>query len=136
MPMYDEQNDILNDDKKGVEQTIGVLARLFRQILYDLNIDTYKWSRHMQEYLDDPRNGIPRNSKDRSSARGNLNKELRRPKMTWKVFRKALMFLGPLEATFIVRLKWRTGRTTEHSVKLVTADTHQSEAAPDSDDED
>lgn len=135
MPMYDEHNDILNDRTKGVEQTIGVLARLFRQILFDLDVNPFKWAMMMQRYLDDPRNGIPRNSKDRSSARGNLNKELRRPKMTWKVFRKALMFLGPVEATFIVRLKWQGGKTTEHDVKLVTGQDPQGTPALESDDE-
>lgn len=117
-----EDDDFLNDPYKGVKNAKGVLAKLFRQALVDLNITTPLWNVKMNRYLNDPRNRIPSHSKDRSSARGNLNKELRRETMTWKVFRKALMFLGPVRATFIVRLEWPNRQTTEHVAHLIGPD--------------
>lgn len=116
--MHDESNDILHDPQKGVNTAEGVLARLFRQILYDLRVSPMRWSANMTRYLDDPRNNIPKNSRDRASSRGNLNKALRKPKMTWKVFRQALMFLGPIRARFIVELDWRDRPTTVHALEL------------------
>jgi hypothetical protein len=135
--MHDESHDLLNDPNKGVETAEGVLARLFRQILFDLNVRPIRWAAMMARYLDDPRNGIPKNSRDRSSARGNLNKELRRPKMTWKVFRKALMFLGPLRVRFIVELDWKDRDTTVHMVQLNNCTDEDSDGvtAADTDDE-
>lgn len=70
----------------------------------------------MIKYLDDPRNGIPRDLK--SSARGNLNKELVRDKITWKVFRKALRFLGPSFIRFEIHFRWSDGTTSVHGVNL------------------
>lgn len=70
----------------------------------------------MIKYLDDPRNGIPRDLK--SSARGNLNKELVRDKITWKVFRKALRFLGPSFIRFEIHFEWADGTKSIHGVDL------------------
>ena len=84
----------------------------------------------MARYLNDPYNKIPPNPKDRSSARGNLNKELNRNTMTWKVFRKAILFLAPVRATFIIRFEWHTEvpkhyEVSEHSIVLLsTAEDH------------
>lgn len=117
--MYQDQpREILNEPDKGMGRATGVLARLFRLILVENRIDIPRWSRLMDRYLDDPRNGIPRNGKDRSSARGNLNKELRRETMTWKVFRKALQFLGPVSIRFEVHLTWANKVTSIHHLDM------------------
>lgn len=114
----DENRDMLSDPQKGVQHARGVLAYLFRKILMDIDLDMWRWQRLMNKFLEDPRNGIPPNGKDRSSARGNLNKELHRPRMTWKVFEKAMRFLGPVELRFEVHLKWEGGKRTKHGVNI------------------
>lgn len=116
--MIDDPNDILQQTDRGVDAAEGVLARLFRQILFDVNVNIYKWDSLMVKYLNNPINGVPQNGKDRSSARGNLNKELRRPSMTWKVFRKGLRFLNPKGIRFEVHLEWDSKKKTVHSVTL------------------
>jgi hypothetical protein len=118
--MYDNQKrEILSEKDKGVGTARNALARLFRQILRDLDIDPNRWHRLMVRYLMDPRNKIPANGKDKSSARGNLNKELRRDRMTWKVFNdKAIPFLNPVEVEFEVRMTWANGRKTVHRVVM------------------
>lgn len=108
--------DILHQEDKGVRTARGVLSRLFRTILFEQGIDGPRWEMLMQRILDDPRNPAPRNSKDRSSLKGNLNKALKAPRMTWKTFEKALRLLAPESVRFEVHLKWFNGKTTIHNV--------------------
>lgn len=82
----------------------GVLAHLFRMMVMALIGNHQRWAMYMIRYLDDPKNGIPNNASDRSSARGNLNKELERADMTWPVFRKGILFLNPKKAIFRIHL--------------------------------
>lgn len=82
----------------------GVLAHLFRMMVKTIIANPHRWGVFMVRFLDDPRNNIPNNASDRSSARGNLNKELERPDMTWPVFRKGVLFLNPAKAIFRIVL--------------------------------
>lgn len=76
----------------GIE---GVLTRLFNIICLDVTggrgISPIQWNKLMIDYI---RVMAESNtSMDRSSIRGNMNKELRRPGMTWNVLCKGLRFL-------------------------------------------
>jgi hypothetical protein len=80
---------------RSISGTSGViLASLFRTIMHEMGINNEKFNYLMLRYLDDPRNHIPRNIRDRSTVRGNLKKQLLKTTMTWKVFCKSLMFLN------------------------------------------
>jgi hypothetical protein len=116
--MNEELTRMLKLPDKGASEASGVLSKLWRGILVDLDVTHYTWGSLMLRYLNDPRNGIPRDVKDKSSARGNLNKELKRPRMTWKVFLKGLRFLGPVRIEFVVKLTWKTRTTTVHRLQL------------------
>lgn len=111
-------NTILNDDTKKVKDASGVLSRLFRQILQELNVTPVKWNTLMNAYLSDPRNRVPRDNRGRSSTRGNLNKELCKSNMTWGNLEKAIRFLNPVKAEFTIKLTWHTGKTTVHNLKI------------------
>ena len=104
-------NRILTSPDKDIKKTFGangVLSRLFRQILWDLNIGPNRFGTLLQEYILDARNGVPNNKKDQTSARGNLTKEFSRPQMTWKVFMKAMRFLQIVRIEFVVKLHHRS----------------------------
>jgi len=117
--MSEKKNGFLDEPRMGIGSARGLLARLFRLILWEINFNGLKWNQHMDAYLDDPRHGIPPNVKERSTAKGNLNKELKHDTMTWRVFfEKALPFLNPLKVRFTVQLTWRTGKVTSHSIEL------------------
>lgn len=118
MSYRDDDQDLLNTDDKGVQQARGVLSVLWRQLLVIRNIDGWKWDKLMKAYLADPHNGIQDTSRDRSSARGNLNKELKRDDMTWRVFLKAINFLAPVRVVFSVRITWADGNVNEVSARL------------------
>lgn len=108
----------VNNGFKGAPAPVGVLAKLFRKIVDDLGIRAFIWAQLMDNYLNNPANGIAQNSKDRSTARGNLNKELYRERMSWKVFLKAIRFFGVLRADFTVKLYHSETHITEHTVVM------------------
>lgn len=114
MSDYDnDKTDFLADRNKGVNEARNILARLFRQMLRDLRIDHTLWHRKMIQYLANPRNLVAGTSTERAYARGNLNKELRRKRMTWRTFSdKAIPFLNPLRVRFIIEADWPNGKTT------------------------
>lgn len=117
-PENKQLEGMLEDKDKSVGEATGILSRLFRQILADQNVTAMLWNKMMNAYLDDPRNRVPRDSRGRSSHRGNLNKELLKPNMTWNNFIKGIYFLNPVWAEFKITLKWRTGRYTEHRIAI------------------
>ena len=110
--------EMLNSEDKQRRQARGVLARLFRQILLDVKMTPLMWNNLMIKYLNDPENGIANTGRERSSARGNLNKELHRPNMTWKVFLKGIRFLRPMKVRFEVHHTMPSGRTSVHGVNV------------------
>lgn len=111
---YRDDDDLLSDPDKRVREARGVLSAIWRQLLAILSIDGFRWDQLMKNYLSDPRNGVRDNSRDKSSARGNINKELlKRDDITWRVFIKALNFLDPLHVVFSVRITMKNGKTHE-----------------------
>lgn len=91
-----KMNQLLTAPDKGAGKTPGingVLSKLFRQLLVDLNVNPMRWGALMADFIKDVRNGVPDNRRDQTSIRGNLTKEFARPQMTWKVFMKAMRFL-------------------------------------------
>lgn len=113
-----EVGRLLTSHTKLVEEATGALSRLFRQILFDINLESFRWGQLMDNYVKNPRNRIDQNNKDISSAKGNLAKELVRPDMTWKVFNKAMRFLNPKRVRIVVAIDWQNKKTTLHEVTL------------------
>lgn len=92
----------------------SVLASMFQKIMHDLGINHTRWNHLMTQYVLDKNNCIPNNNKDQSSARGNLQKELLKKKMTWKVFCKGIRFLNILKFDLIIRAHHPNGKVSEH----------------------
>jgi hypothetical protein len=112
---------ILHSEDKGVSKTSGangVLSRLWRQMLLDLNIGPARYGDLMRDFVTDIRNGIAPTRKDQTSARGNITKEFARPQMTWKVFMKALRFLQVVKVEFAIKCHYASGRTTTHGTTV------------------
>lgn len=110
------KKDIIETPDKGVSAAKGVLAKLFRTILRDLDIRGPEWEKKITQALDDPAGSMPKNSKDRSTLKGNLNKMLKADRLTWKNFQKGLRLLAPKFVKFEVHLTWPNGKTTVHTV--------------------
>lgn len=85
-----------------VPADVGFLARVFREILFHASIDWDEWNQLMQDFLDDPINGIPNNPRARTTERGNQNKACSSKEMTWKSLLKNFYFIKgqKLKVTF------------------------------------
>jgi hypothetical protein len=120
-------NQVLSSKTKRADEATGTLSKLFRQIMADQNFSMNIWNRNMLRYLKDPRNRIPQNSRDMSSARGNLSKELLKRSMTWGVFEKAIRFLNPWRVRLTLEFEWRSGLKTEYSAIIHVGDKSEQE---------
>jgi hypothetical protein len=105
---------------EGIKEAKNELAHLFRMICWELGIGPNEWEYKLRKYLELTEASIPRNAKDRSYARGNLNAQLMDKKMTWTTFMRGLKFLGVTKINFAVSLTHPSGKVTEHRMGIRT----------------
>lgn len=115
----ESSTDILSERDRGISKARSPLARLFRRVLFDLNITHAQWRTMMSNYFENPRNFPANSSSDINSMRGNLNKELKKPVMSVRVLTKGIRMLAPVSARLELQLTWRNGKTTVSSVPLL-----------------
>lgn len=115
--MSSEFKDLLANRFKGIEKATGALSKLWRKILFDLNITAAQSEKLIYRYLRDARNGIASGS-ERSSARNNLSNELAKTDMTWKNLMRGMKLLRPTRARVVVYFTWPNGEVTEHEVEI------------------
>ena len=92
----------------------GLLARWWRQIMKDLNIDAINFSERLTHYLE-----ITKQNSNRvaaSNACGSFNKKLADSEFTWKVFLEAIKLLGIWKIEFSIKLHHVDGNTSTHSI--------------------
>ena len=111
--------------KQGSTDTI--LSKLFFRMMKDLNIKFPQWNHLMVQYINDPKKCIPANTKDQSSARGNLQKELFKPRMSWKVFCKGIRFINILKFKITITAFHVNGKVTEHGLMVDFGDTPETD---------
>lgn len=109
---------MLNDPSKKVGESNNILARLFRTVIFDLNISHEQLSRNIGNYLNRQQSSVARSVKEQTRERGNLVKELAQDALTWKNFIKGLQVLNPVSAEIKLTLKWGRGHETEHKVHI------------------
>lgn len=98
---------------------VNILTKIFRSILVDLNINAASFNRLLTNYVNNPLNGIGTDSRDKTNTKSNLSKELKKDKMTWGVFEKAMRFLNPIKAEFNIKLTWKGDKVTEHNIVII-----------------
>ena len=109
----------LGGKAKKPQKPLDPLALFFRKILTDIGMTSLLWGQKMEEYLQNPRNGVRRNPAARATARSNLMRELKKPKITFDVFRKGTLFLNPVKAKLIYEAQWQDGSVTRHELELL-----------------
>ena len=128
--MHDDLHRLLRESDRGTSKAQGPLARLYRQILFDLNITPHQFDTLMSRWLNDPKNKIPDHSARRSNDRGNMTKALLKSEMTFKSFIRAVSFLAPIKMDLEVRLHWPfKSKITVHSISLLIAEMDEIEAS-------
>lgn len=112
---------LLSLPDKGQSETSGpngVLTRLFRKILADLDIGPKRFDSLLEQFIRDSFSGKTSSPKVQTSMRGNLMKEFIKRQMTWKVFCKALLILQVVEFQLALKIKRRNGSESTHSLKM------------------
>ncbi len=120
------RENLKNKDRKlGSPVTTGgvtsILSRMYGKILLELGVGTTGINRLMESHLNNPKNGIPQNLKERASARGNLSKDLTKPTMTWKIFCRLIKFLHVSKFKIDITLYHSNHQPTTHTM-LVNLD--------------
>lgn len=128
--MHDDLHRLLRESDRGTSKAQGPLARLYRQILFDLNITPHHFDTLMTRWLNDPKNKVPDHSARRSNDRGNMTKALLKSEMTFKSFIRAVSFLSPIKMDLEVRLHWSfNSKITIHSISMLMAEMDEVEAS-------
>lgn len=110
--------DFKNTDEKlrtgNVSETLRVI---FQEALQRLGIDNrknFRWTALMDDYVQDPRNGVPSDRRSMSSARGNLLKALMtKSSMSWRVFCQGMRFLKIQKFSITIKGITHEGETIE-----------------------
>lgn len=125
---------ILVDPNKKFHEARGLLAKLYRKILADIKMSPLVMEQRLNDWVDNPKNNVPRNGKSRSTFRGNAMKEISRADMTFKVFLKGLMLLKPKAIKFSIELEWPDRRISHHFFNLRVEDINLDDEQGDVDD--
>lgn len=107
---------------RGADLGKNNLAILFSRIMARVKMTTKKIEENNRAYIRDPINCIPDDSSKRSSAAGNIRKEIERETLTWRSFEKLLRWMRPAAATVHVVLDWKDGTRTVESIKICIDD--------------
>lgn len=109
-------NKLLDHLEKAIEEAENLPAKLLRGLMYDMNIGPLEMSQYLTRWLDNPLNGVPKNGNDRSNRRGNLIKEISRPRITWNVFEKAVSLFDPVSFKVTVEMDMGLGKKFKRDV--------------------
>lgn len=102
--------------KKSTSNSIdSVLSRLFRQISFNLSMQTI--ISRINAYLLKRHPGG--NLREMSSSRGNIQKELSSETMTWKVFCRALEIINVKRFTITIDVTWPDNTTSVYHQTVV-----------------
>lgn len=105
---------------KEKKEPKGTLAALFRRIIIEENIDLKRWNQLFEDYVKDPKHGIPQNRRDINTAISTLQRDLLMPSMSWNNFRKGIIILNPIQEDYILELVWskQPPNISTHSVTI------------------
>lgn len=95
---------IQDDEEFG--KKVGLLTKLYRQVLIERGVGPAHWDRLMEKYLDDPRRCENSDTRERNSDRSNMTGAAAEDNMTIKTFIKSLTFLRPERITFVVTVEF------------------------------
>lgn len=103
---------------RGASQGKNSLAILYSRIMAKIHLTPEKIEENNRIFVKNPLNQVPDDSGKRSSASGNIRKELERPTMTWRVFEKLIRWARPASAKVLVVIDWKDGTQTVDQVNL------------------
>lgn len=103
---------------RGADSGGNNLAILFSRIMSRVKMTVKKIEENNRAYIRNPMNGIPDDSGKRSSAAGNIRKEIERDKLTWRSFEKLIRWMRPASATVFIVLDFKDSTRIVESVRI------------------
>lgn len=117
--MATKLEDILRRKDKGKSSAPGILAKVFRGFLAELDINYDQINTLMTAWLADPTNKHERDAATQANARGNLRKDIERDDNTWKIFFRLLCLLRPKYIEIEFRLGFHNGTVVKQTIHRV-----------------
>lgn len=118
---FDKEDDVIEglppDTRRKKKDKRSTLARLYARILNGEQVDPRRWDALLDAWVKKPENGIIQTRVHMLRERTERQREILRPKMTWRVFRIGLLLLDPERVEFRLVLKW-PDTTTAHAIDL------------------
>ena len=103
---------------RGASQGKNTLAILFSRVMAKINLKPEKIEENNRIFVKNPLNQVPDDSGKRSSAAGNIRKEIEKDTMTWRVFEKLIRWSRPKSAKVFVVIDWKDGTQTVDNVNI------------------
>lgn len=97
---------------------LNAFHRLFLDIKEKSITSQEDWETRFKRYLNDPDNGFHETGRSIGSERSNLNRGLKNPDMSIKIFTKGLKVIDPLRIYFTMELTHYTDTVTLHEVRM------------------
>lgn len=116
--MTDKINRLLSLPDKGRMKAVGELTRLWRDILAERQIGPLHWGKLMVDHINKSHGRSKTHSKQRSTERGNLNRQLAQNNLSWRMFRRAIRFLNPKKSWVEFHTEWDEGPNTVISLDI------------------
>lgn len=121
------QNHPQEESSSSSSNSDSILASFFRDIRRGISFQTY--ARNIEMYLN-TRVDLVHRIKERSSARGNLKKELDRDTMTWKVFLRGLEIIGARKLKIQLTLTDSQGQEKSYEKLVVFPSSYKTDLTP------
>lgn len=112
---------IVSSHDKKVDEAHNALARLFRIVLRDLDIDLEQMHTLINRYVK-RENAKVADPNLKSSLKTNLIAALSNKHISFKFFEKFAKILDPDSVTFSVTFHWKNGTSSTHSVDMEFVD--------------
>jgi len=110
-----QKKDIIRptDPTAKIRDAKDVYARLFRMIIYEMNMTHERWDQLFNRFLDNTFKGRKVSTRKRGSERGNKNDAFLADKMTGRHFIEAIQFLYPITARMSIHLEFPFANLTK-----------------------
>ena len=102
------------------EDTPSVLSEFFKEIQQQLSIGVQKFEQLLEEFM--RREKLVVNLRNKTNIRGYLKKDFSSPRMSWKNFMKAMVFLCVLTMELDITLHFPKGSLTKHKYTVILGD--------------
>lgn len=115
--IVDEEDLYTHYHNEKYPTRFNVLHRLWTDIRRQVIKDEDDWNNRVNAYVNEPINGFIQRNRQ-STERSNLNRGIRNPDMSIKVFTKALKVIDPLRLYLTLELTFPDGVITLHEVRM------------------